>query len=365
MPVQAMSNKILALAPLHLCIFHLVPVELPYSFTRLVDARAVVVPLLCISLPPLTLSTVQALAKESDIQNASATADTTVCPVQADIHDTAPPERLVPVDETSSLRQPHPGDPSPAEEERHNFALSKDGAKIIASNKEAKKASAILDTDSDTFMKNECKADKWCIIELSQVNETSGDGPLLFSEPPVRVYAILLATAHCKITLKHTFRTNCSVASRLLLLIHQMCICTKLRYAGQYTCVSQFAASSIFTGSTQNHVVHMMSNTPALYQVAKVEAFQLSQYELYSSRVKDFEVRGRQAHPRAQGGDYAKTFNNTGWPLLGKYTAAKMKGSQVPFLPYFLYSCSAVMQLPCSQGRQRRYTYVERSVWLG
>ena len=31
------------------------------------------------------------------------------------------------------------------------------------------KASAILDTDGDTFMKNECKADKWFIIELSQV----------------------------------------------------------------------------------------------------------------------------------------------------------------------------------------------------
>jgi len=39
----------------------------------------------------------------------------------------------------------------------------------VASNKEAKKASAILDTDSDTFMKNECKAEKWFIIELSQV----------------------------------------------------------------------------------------------------------------------------------------------------------------------------------------------------
>ncbi len=56
-----------------------------------------------------------------------------------------------------------------SEEDRHNFALSKDGAKIVASNKEAKKASAILDTDSDTFMKNDCKAEKWFIIELSQV----------------------------------------------------------------------------------------------------------------------------------------------------------------------------------------------------
>lgn len=77
------------------------------------------------------------------------------------------------------------------------------------------------------------------------------------------------------------------------------------------------------------------NGTPSLllFQVAKVAAFQLSQYELYSSRVKDFEVRGRQAHPRAQGGDYVKTFNTTGWPLLGKYTAAKMKGSQVSACP--------------------------------
>ena len=71
-----------------------------------------------------------------------------------------------------------------------------------------------------------------------------------------------------------------------------------------------------------------------LLQVAKVAAFQLSQYELYSSRVKDFEVRGRQAHPRAQGGDYTKTLNTTGWTLLGRYTAAKKKGSQVSASPH-------------------------------
>ena len=89
-----------------------------------------------------------------------------------------------------------------------------------------------------------------------------------------------------------------------------------------------------------------MSDAVLLLQVAKVVAFQLSQYELYSSRVKDFEVRGRQAHPRAQGGDYAKTLNTTGWPLLGKYTAAKMKGSQVNvcvdvFFPVALTCCCA------------------------
>ena len=42
---------------------------------------------------------------------------------------------------------------------------------IIAANKEAKKTSAVLDSDGDTFLKNECKADKWLIIELSQVTK--------------------------------------------------------------------------------------------------------------------------------------------------------------------------------------------------
>ena len=57
------------------------------------------------------------------------------------------------------------------DEERHNFALAKDGAKIVAANKEARKPESILDSDGDTFLKNECKADKWVIIELSQVTK--------------------------------------------------------------------------------------------------------------------------------------------------------------------------------------------------
>lgn len=68
-------------------------------------------------------------------------------------------------------------------------------------------------------------------------------------------------------------------------------------------------------------------------QVAKVDAFQLSQYELYSSRVKEFEVRGRQSHPRGQGSDYSKALNTSGWQLLGKYTAAKIRGTQVTQTP--------------------------------
>ena len=54
-------------------------------------------------------------------------------------------------------------------EERQNFASSKDGAKIVAVNREAKKATSLLDNDGDTFLKNECKAEKWVIIDLAQV----------------------------------------------------------------------------------------------------------------------------------------------------------------------------------------------------
>jgi len=76
---------------------------------------------------------------------------------------------LAPVEQAVAASKQQKLTSDSSEEDRHNFALSKDGAKIVASNKEAKKASAILDTDSDTFMKNECKAEKWFIIELSQV----------------------------------------------------------------------------------------------------------------------------------------------------------------------------------------------------
>ncbi len=58
-----------------------------------------------------------------------------------------------------------------AAEERHNFALAKDGAKIVGANKEARKPESVLDSDGDTFLKNECKAEKWIIFELSQVTK--------------------------------------------------------------------------------------------------------------------------------------------------------------------------------------------------
>ena len=56
------------------------------------------------------------------------------------------------------------------------------------------------------------------------------------------------------------------------------------------------------------------------------------QFELYSSRVHEFEVRGRQNHPRHDGIDYAKGLYSSQWRLLGRYEAANTKGTQVRFL---------------------------------
>lgn len=119
------------------------------------------------------------------------------------------------------------------QEEQHNFALSKEGAKVLAANKEAKKTGALLDDDSDTFLKNDCRAEgKWVMLELSQV--------------------------------------------------------------------------------------------------AKVSRLELSQFELYSARVREFELLGRQSHPRTEGfgSEYGRTLNSTQWKLLGSFTAEKVKGSQ-------------------------------------
>jgi hypothetical protein len=113
---------------------------------------------------------------------------------------------------------------------QQNFALTRDGAKILAYNPNAKKVGAILDDDSDTYMRNECRDDKWVVLELSQV--------------------------------------------------------------------------------------------------AKVSRIELIQHELYSSRIKEFEIRGRQSHPRTDNVETSKGLNSTSWKLLGKFTAEKAKGTQ-------------------------------------
>ncbi len=68
------------------------------------------------------------------------------------------------------------------DDDRHNFASAKDGAKIVAANKDAKKPSAILDSDSDTYLRNECKADKWLAVELSQASFLSGCMSSIFTD---------------------------------------------------------------------------------------------------------------------------------------------------------------------------------------
>ena len=58
---------------------------------------------------------------------------------------------------------------------------------------------------------------------------------------------------------------------------------------------------------------------------------ELSNKEMYSSRVRDFSVKGRQSHPKrdGQGGaDYTLGFNSSSWHLIGTFTAANVKGVQ-------------------------------------
>ena len=84
--------------------------------------------------------------------------------VGVNVTEAQPSAEQLPVPEAAMEEQLEVGD-----EERQNFAASKDGAKIVAANKEAKKAASLLDDDGDTFLKNECKADKFVIIELAQM----------------------------------------------------------------------------------------------------------------------------------------------------------------------------------------------------
>ncbi|KFM28871.1 Uncharacterized protein slp1 [Auxenochlorella protothecoides] len=56
---------------------------------------------------------------------------------------------------------------------------------------------------------------------------------------------------------------------------------------------------------------------------------ELVQNELYSSRVKDFEVYARQSNPRQDaGGDLAAGLANPLWRMVGNFTAPKTKGLQ-------------------------------------
>ena len=49
-----------------------------------------------------------------------------------------------------------------------NYASLECGAKVLAANAEASDAAAALDTDADSYMLNECAADKWMHVELCE-----------------------------------------------------------------------------------------------------------------------------------------------------------------------------------------------------
>eukprot|EP00775_Hariotina_reticulata_P005861 gene5861-6102_t len=64
----------------------------------------------------------------------------------------------------------HRAAPSPGPVRRLlNLAELGDGASVLAANPEAKKPERAIDKDIDSFMKNDCQAQKWMIIELSQL----------------------------------------------------------------------------------------------------------------------------------------------------------------------------------------------------
>jgi Sad1 / UNC-like C-terminal len=143
---------------------------------------------------------------------------------------TTTPDSTTPVDDVESVKAIEEAVLEVLPTAQQNFALTRDGAKVLAHNPGAKKVRAILDDDSDTYMRNECQDDKWVVLELSQV--------------------------------------------------------------------------------------------------AKVSRIEIIQHELYSSRIKDFEIRGRQSHPRTDNVETSKGLNSTAWKLLGKFTAEKAKGTQ-------------------------------------
>ena len=111
-----------------------------------------------------------------------------------------------------------------------NFAVGREGAKVLASNPGAKRVGALLDADADTFMRNDCKDDKWVVIELSQV--------------------------------------------------------------------------------------------------ARVSSVEISQHELYSSRVKEFDVYGMASHPRTLALESSNSIDKNAWAFMGKFEGGKAKGTQ-------------------------------------
>ena len=68
-------------------------------------------------------------------------------------------------------------------------------------------------------------------------------------------------------------------------------------------------------------------------QVAKIDAIELGQYELYSSRIKDFELSVtlsniRSASKASSEEGASRILNSPHWQPVANFTAAKLKGMQ-------------------------------------
>jgi hypothetical protein len=88
--------------------------------------------------------------------------------------------------------------PPPPARRLINLAALSDGAAVVAANPEAKRPERCIDGDPDSFMKNDCAAAKWLVIELSQVGERParpGPSPARTARHPGSISALTAAAA--------------------------------------------------------------------------------------------------------------------------------------------------------------------------
>lgn len=100
--------------------------------------------------------------------------------IAATIHQPPPAGTAAAPGDAHALVQSHAPAPAPAAAPARphrpppvrrllNLAELQDGASVLAANAEARRPERAIDRDIDSFMKNDCDAEKWMMIELSQV----------------------------------------------------------------------------------------------------------------------------------------------------------------------------------------------------
>ena len=212
-----------------------------------------------------------------------------------------------------------PAPPPVGEGAARNFALDRDGAKVLAANPEARKPAAVLDDDGDTYIKNDCKADKWLVIELAQVAKVMRVELSQARAPAGQpAGAGALGAAKRATALGRTGRGQLGRTGRGHL-------GHRWRQACQHRVPKHDAGCSNAGRGSRSPNPDCL---PAL-------SFCL-QFELYSSKAKEFVVYGRQSQPRSGGADVTQLLNSTQWRLLGSFAAEKTKGDRASSLRFAL-----------------------------